>query len=1075
MKMTSVSEYRPGQESAVETISLKDRLAAAEIGTNEIMQQLEEMGLSSISKGCVSKAVLSKFGSTINKPLSISKDSQKNIPHRNYSDNHSTSIKTQYLDQEQSQETKTLNSQTQLLLNEKSSRTSKHRPITPLSLKEFKISGATGELEVVSKSSNNFIPKSFGSSLEYGPKPKERSDSHEGKSSTKRYELEQELIRLKRHLSQTEDTMQLEAEEKLKMKEEIENLRSLYDDSIKSKAELEFQVEDLATTKQKLMRRISEVKDEALRESSLRKSLEESHATLLTRLQDMEKVIESLRSECKAHTAGISGSKAEIIQLKNELASETTRRQKAEENYQHVISERDKLLLSSNNTQAENQRVSQDLNRLQAQYAELIRQLDQAQSTLDNLTSGKRSLEEEKNVLQNMVQGLTSDLENLKRTYESTKQTELRLEDEKSTLEGDLSKLRTEREKIIKENFEKKRKIDTLEHELRTVKHNLAHKNQEFMSAADGLEYELAGLKDQLEAMESEKQDVLKDKENLLEEVNQTVDTLMSERSRLQTELQACRVDMESLKTTCAHLEQDKAVLLEKVGSLQQHQITQRKVEETLNEMVEQKKRLAYENGRLQSAIKQLQQELVDTAKDQGDLAQLRKLSHSLQEKYTKSQQEISEYKIALQRYEGQTRAAIEEIERKDQELQMALSKLDEAEKDKGKLLKQFEVLEGRQQTKVSSYQRSMEEAKSVNKEIANTLETVMTSHSQLQNIVENLQVELGKRDSQINQLKTLRNKENEEWKQEKKKIEEQAESLRLELRKEKDKNGKKITKELGEIRKQNENLSNRNQELVKANTEIRQKLSELEREQEDLKTKLSGQRHKMEYLHKAKKQLEDNLNKMKTVREDIDELEQMRKEYMKKNVEQGEAIAKFINQISSLQDEMRQLASAHVKAQQLLKMKEEALEKERKIREEMRKKYTESKKKEEQLFKKSQSTDEKLEAVHSESLEISKHLEEAHEWFRGKFDKLQTEITASKQVQAKLEKDNTEQRNSLEAERSKAQEAAEKAKEMIQNSRQTISRLADFAEMADADTKKQLAELRAGLYTKTSGTKSAV
>lgn len=60
---------------------------------------------------------------------------------------------------------------------------------------------------------------------------------------------------------------------------------------------------------------------------------------------------------------------------------------------------------------------------------------------------------------------------------------------------------------------------DALEHELRTVKHNLAHKNQEFMSAADGLEYELAGLKDQLEAMESEKQDVLKDKENLLEEV----------------------------------------------------------------------------------------------------------------------------------------------------------------------------------------------------------------------------------------------------------------------------------------------------------------------------------------------------------------------------------------------------------------------------------------------------------------------------------------------------------------------------------------------------------------------------
>lgn len=181
--MTSVSKYLGGTESDLATISLKDRLAAAEIGTNEIMQQLEEMGLSSFPKGCVSKAVLSKLGSTINKPLSTPIDSLKNVPHRNHLENHSTSSKSQYLCQEQSQEPKILDSQTQLTLNEKSSRTSKHRPMTPLSLKEFKISGATGELEVVSKSSNNFIPKSFGSSLENGSKLKERTDSLEGKVS----------------------------------------------------------------------------------------------------------------------------------------------------------------------------------------------------------------------------------------------------------------------------------------------------------------------------------------------------------------------------------------------------------------------------------------------------------------------------------------------------------------------------------------------------------------------------------------------------------------------------------------------------------------------------------------------------------------------------------------------------------------------------------------------------------------------------------------------------------------------------------------------------------------------------
>ena len=61
--------------------------------------------------------------------------------------------------------------------------------------------------------------------------------------------------------------------------------------------QLELKVEDMASTKQKAMRRLTEMKEEATRESSLRASLEESHSTLLTRLQDMEAVIETLRAE----------------------------------------------------------------------------------------------------------------------------------------------------------------------------------------------------------------------------------------------------------------------------------------------------------------------------------------------------------------------------------------------------------------------------------------------------------------------------------------------------------------------------------------------------------------------------------------------------------------------------------------------------------------------------------------------------------------------------------------------------------------------------------------------------------
>ena len=47
----------------------------------------------------------------------------------------------------------------------------------------------------------------------------------------------------------------------------------------------------------------------------------------------------------------------------------------------------------------------------------------------------------------------------------------------------------------------------------------------------------------------------------------------MSERSRLQTELQAVLVEAESLRATCSRLEQDKAALLERMGAMEHQQV----------------------------------------------------------------------------------------------------------------------------------------------------------------------------------------------------------------------------------------------------------------------------------------------------------------------------------------------------------------------------------------------------------------------------------------------------------------------------------------------------------------------
>ena len=52
--------------------------------------------------------------------------------------------------------------------------------------------------------------------------------------------------------------------------------------------------------------------------------------------------------------------------------------------------------------------------------------------------------------------------------------------------------------------------------------------------------------------------------------------------------------------------------------------------------------------------------------------------------------------------------------------------------------------------------------------------------------------------------------------------------------------------------------------ELMKGNTELRQKTREQETTIAELREKIADQRRKIDYLHRAKKDTEENINKIK-------------------------------------------------------------------------------------------------------------------------------------------------------------------------------------------------------------------
>ncbi|WAR29334.1 CC150-like protein [Mya arenaria] len=809
---------------------------------------------------------------------------------------------------------------------------------------------------------------------------------------------EQEIGKLTRQVEYLKEELGSEVNAKGKAKQEIQDLQKALSQSSETRMEAAMTAEGLSLSQQKLQKRISDLKEEVSREQSLRASLEESHNTLLTRVREMENVVEMERSGVQSMSSEFAHVKAECEGVKERLKEETKRKQIAESNYKMLCDEKD-----------------------------LIKQMEQTQDIIDKQQIKNKELVEANEKLTATLHTTGEEHNKINAQLRRELETERKKSRDKEVVEDEASRLKDSVAELSSENIDLRKKIKRSEEEVCKLQGRLSSKDAELTQTADGFSKELASLRDQLQQQNKERDQILKDKGTLLEEVNQTVDSMSEERARLQKEVQQLQLELDGHSRARRKLEHENAHLLERQA--------QKHVETTLKEMMDQKNKLAYEKGRLQTQLEQANGELDALRSTDLDTNKYKTIADTLAIKY--SQTEISELKVMIQRQEAQLKQANIQLDSRHSDFSSISVVKDELLKENQRLLTKLQSSEEREKRKIKSLQKSMEDGKAVNKEIASTLESVMASHSQLQSVVESLQVELGKKDSHITRLKNEKSRDQSEWKGEMKRFEERMEALREELRRERDASHRKTSKDIGEVKKQNENLSVRNMELMKGNQELRQKTRDLEATVQDLKDKVGEQKRKIDYHRRGRGEVEENVKKMK-----------------------AEMISTFMAQINTLQTELRQLAHAHTQTADLVVQKERSIEKERKLKEDIRRRYKATRKREDELDTMKSGAEKRLNEVREESMEISNHLKSAHEWFKDKFDNLQTELLSSRRIQERLESDNTEQRQKLDGERRKAQAAADKARQMIQASRQTISRLSDCADLADVETKHQLNDL---------------
>ncbi|XP_053071465.1 coiled-coil domain-containing protein 150 isoform X7 [Acinonyx jubatus] len=822
--------------------------------------------------------------------------------------------------------------------------------------------------------------------------------------------------------------------------------------------------------------RIQELRRQLSQEKNLRESLEKSGSAMLFKIQEMESTVEVERKQVQILQQNCIALRSHIQTTQELLAQEQQKKRELETTISQLKSNlisRDDLI---SKLAEENKNMQMSFNKEHEENAYLRTEILSLRETSEKAQVSNDQLTRRCSELHSMLETVSMENARIISDHQAILQIEQKMmtqtfQEQNFLLDAAHASITTELQSVQNQKTQLQAHLDhlILEHNQCIQKAQDAEKRAALQKEL--LESTIARLRGELEASMQEKKSLLEEKERLQEEVNKTEKEIAQEKCSLEKELAKNKVDINTLTHNLQTLEEKNKHLSEQMASLGLQQVpsdynelAQQQVEKVLGRITESKNKLAYEKGKLQIKVKQLEEQLHSFTETSSQNDHLRKLNKALEGSYM------------------QVKSI---LEKNEEELSRAVKCRDAALKESQKLKGDLEALEDRESKKVGNFQRQLAEAKEDNCKVTIMLENVLASHSKMQGALEKVQIELGRRDSEIaglkkeralnqqrvqkleaevdqwqarmlvvdaqhnsemeplqkaldvarednrklamsleqalqtnNHLQTkldhvqekLENKELErqnletfkERMTEESKVEaemhaERIEALRKQFQTERETAKKTVQREMTELKKALDEANFRSVEVTRTNRELRQKLTELEKILNTSKEKIKNQKAQIKLHLSTKANNTQNVERMKQIETELRQMELIKDQYQKKNYEQSLSIQKFVSEMTNLQKEMQLLAKSQYETSARNKQQELRLEAERKVRQELENRCQELEETIRHLKKCKEATEHKLKEASVESEQITANLEEAHRWFKCRFDGLQLELTRNR------------------------------------------------------------------------------
>nr|XP_040150571.1 coiled-coil domain-containing protein 150 isoform X5 [Ictidomys tridecemlineatus] len=489
-------------------------------------------------------------------------------------------------------------------------------------------------------------------------------------------------------------------EEEDKAQDEVQSLTAPVEVASETKDTAAIIEEELKTTKRKMNLKIQELRRQLAQEKHFRESLEKSESVMLLKIQEMGSTVEEERKQVHILQQNCVALRSSIQATQELLAQE----QQKKEGLEMAISQ-----LKSDLKMSDTAGKWKSL--------DLILSIVSRDDLISKLVEDNKNMQISFNKEHEENTYLKSEILSLHEASAKTQVSNDQLSRKCSELSSMLQNATVENARIIADH----QAILQVEQKMMT---------QTFQEQNLLLDAAHASITNELYTVQNEKSQLQTHLDHLILEHNQCVQKAQDAEKRTAAQ-------KELLESTITRLRGElEASIQEKKCLLEENERFQKEVNKTEKEIAQEKSNWEKELAKNKAKVKQLEEQLQCFTETSLQNEHLRKLNKALEAKY----------------------AHVKSIlEKNEEELSQAVKCRDTALQESHKLKGNLEALEDRENKKVGNFQRQLAEAKEDNCKVTIMLENVLASHSKMQGALEKVQIELGRRDSEIAGLKKER------------------------------------------------------------------------------------------------------------------------------------------------------------------------------------------------------------------------------------------------------------------------------------------------------------------------------